>query len=428
MAPPDSHPLSMRVGSNVRRAPFVDQTLWLPAERLVARNQSTRESADMRILHLTDSLGPGGRERQIVELLRGLFAHRDIESFVAVTGEDEVRYQIDREHAQVIQLVRRGKRDLRLFKDLYELASNLKIDIVHSWSSMCSIYAAPVAKLCGTAFVNGFVREAPPHMALWNKNYLRGKLTIPFSDIVVANSRAGLAAYHIPERKGLCIYNGFNPERLVNLTNEAELRSILGITTCHIVGMIANFTPRKDYPTYVEMACRICHLRDDVTFVAVGTGETLSQVRDSVPPEHSPRIKFLGRRKDVESIANLFTVGVLVSNSGEGFSNAITECMALGKPIVATKDGGNPELVLEGQTGFLVPRHDAEALTDRVLKLLNNRGLANKFGVEGRRRIETEFSLDAMTNAYLSLYRRVANRRAAATSNVGVEVHHKHGR
>jgi glycosyltransferase involved in cell wall biosynthesis len=379
----------------------------------------------MRILHLTERLGPGGKERQIVELLRGLFAHRDIKSFVAVTEEDEVRFEIDREHAQVIQLVRRGKRDLRLFKSLYELVSDLKIDIIHSWGSMCSVYAAPVAKLCGAAFVNGFVRDAPPHITRWNKNYLMGKLTIPFSDIVVANSRAGLAAYQIPERKGLCIYNGFNPERVFNLTDEAELRGILGITTPQIVGMVANFTPRKDYAAFVEMACRICHLRDDVTFVAVGAGETLSQVRDSVPPEYSPRIKFLGRRKDVESIANLFTVGVLVSNSGEGFSNAITECMALGKPIVATKDGGNPELVLEGQTGFLVPCHDVGVLTDRVLKLLNNRGLANEFGMKGRRRIETSFSLDAMTNAYLSLYRRVANRRARATSNLGVEVCHK---
>jgi glycosyltransferase involved in cell wall biosynthesis len=371
----------------------------------------------MRILHLTESLGRAGKERQIVELLRGLFAHRDIESFVAITDEEEVRYEIDPGHAQVIQLVRRGKRDLRLFKSLYELVSNLKIDIVHSWSPMCSVYAAPVAKLCGTAFVNGFVRDAPPHMKLWNKHYLMGKLTIPFSDIVVANSRAGLAAYHIPERKGLWIYNGFNPARVLNLTDEAELRGMLGITTPYIVGMVANFTPRKDHATFVEMACRICHLRDDVTFLAVGTGETLRRVRDGVPPEHWPRIKFLGQRKDIESVANLFTVGVLASNSrlhGEGISNAITECMALGKPIVATNDGGTPELVLEGQTGFLVPSNDVGVLTDRVLKLLNSRGLANQFGMEGRRRIETAFSLDTMTNAYLCLYRRVADRRARA--------------
>jgi len=369
----------------------------------------------MRILHLTERLGPGGKERQIVELLRGLSADRDIKSFVAITDEEKVRYEIDREHAEIIQLVRKRRRDLRLFKSLHELVSNLRIDIVHSWSPMCSVYAAPIAKLCGCAFVNGFVRDAPPHLSRWNKDYLMGKLTVPFSDIVVANSRAGLAAYQIPERKGLCIYNGFDPERVSKLTDEAELRSILGITTPHVVGMVANFTPRKDYATFVEMACRICRLRDDVTFLAVGTGETLQRVRDSVPPEHSLRVKFLGQREDVESIANLFTVGVLATNSrlhGEGISNALMECMALGKPIVATDEGGTPELVLEGQTGFLVPSHDAGVLTDRVLKLLNNAELANEFGTEGRRRIETAFSLDAMTNAYLCLYRGVADRRS----------------
>jgi len=372
----------------------------------------------MRILHFTECIGRGGKERQIVELLGGLSPHRDIESFVAVTYEEDDQFEIDSEHAQYIPLIRKGRRDLRLFKSLYDLTSSLKIDIVHSWGSICSIYAAPVAKLCGAAFVNGFVRDAPSHMRPWNKNYLMGKLTIPFSDVVVANSRAGLAAYRIPERKGLWIYNGFNPARVLNLTDEAELRSMLGITSPHIVGMVANFRPEKDYATFVEMACRICRLRDDVAFLAVGTGEMLPRVRDSVPPEHSPRIKFLGQRKDIESIANLFTVGVLATNSrlhGEGISNAITECMALGKPIVATNDGGTAELVLEGQTGFLVPSHDAGVLTDRVLRLINDRALASQFGIEGRRRVETAFSLDAMCTAYLCLYRRVAHGTARAT-------------
>lgn len=372
----------------------------------------------MRILHVIERLAPGGKERQVVELLKGLAAHRDVRSFVAVVDKDEVNLEIDREHAEVIQLNRRGKKDWRLFKTLYELVSDLKIDIIHSWGSMSSVYATPVAKVCGTAFVNGFVRDAPSHMSLWRKGYLRVKLTIPFSDVVVANSRAGLAAYGIPERKGLCIYNGFSPERVSGLKDKTELRSTLEIVTPHIVGMVANFTPRKDYETFVEMARRVCDLRDDVTFLAIGSGETLQRVRDSIPTEHSLRIKLLGRRHDVESIANLFTVGVLTTNSrlhGEGISNAITECMALGKPVVATNDGGTSELVLDGQTGYLVPSHDVGALTDRVLELLGNAELADQLGAAGRRRVETEFSLDAMCSAYLCLYRNLAVRRARAT-------------
>ena len=119
----------------------------------------------MRVLHFIECIGRGGKERQIVELLRGLFPHRDIESFVAVTYEEHDQYEIDSQHAQYIPLLRKGRRDLRLFKSLYDLTSNLKIDIVHSWGSICSIYAAPVAKLCGAAFVNGFVRDAPHNFA-----------------------------------------------------------------------------------------------------------------------------------------------------------------------------------------------------------------------------------------------------------------------
>ena len=128
----------------------------------------------MRILHVIENLGAGGKERQIVEMLGRLFPHRDIKSFVAVMSEP-VRYEIDGEHVQIIPLVRKSRTDLRPFKRLYELASDLKIDIVHSWGPMCSIYAAPVAKLCSLAFVNGFVRDAPPHMTLRNKTLFKGQ-------------------------------------------------------------------------------------------------------------------------------------------------------------------------------------------------------------------------------------------------------------
>jgi hypothetical protein len=80
----------------------------------------------MRILHVTETLGSGGRERQIVELLRGLFPHRDIKSFVAVMAKDDSQYEIDREYAQIIPLLRKYRRDLRPFQRLYELASSTR--------------------------------------------------------------------------------------------------------------------------------------------------------------------------------------------------------------------------------------------------------------------------------------------------------------
>src|SRR5437899_1261133 len=81
-------------------------------------------TSGMRILHVTESLGQGGKERQIAELLSGLLPHRDIKSFVAVMSEEDFRYEIDSERVQIIPVVRKSRRDCRPFKRLYELASN----------------------------------------------------------------------------------------------------------------------------------------------------------------------------------------------------------------------------------------------------------------------------------------------------------------
>lgn len=83
---------------------------------------------------------------------------------------------------------------------------------------------------------------------------------------------------------------------------------------------------------------------------------------------------------------------------------AILEAMVAGKPVVATRVGGNPELVIDGETGFLVPEKDSQALAARVLTLLTNSPQAALLGEQGQRRAEAQFSLRAMVSAYQSLY------------------------
>lgn len=83
---------------------------------------------------------------------------------------------------------------------------------------------------------------------------------------------------------------------------------------------------------------------------------------------------------------------------------AILEAMIAGKPVVATRVGGNPELVLDGETGFLVPPRDGKALASSLVTLLTNRQQAARFGEKGKRRAEGQFSLQTMVRAYQSLY------------------------
>ncbi len=364
----------------------------------------------IRVLHIIDSLVAGGKERQFVELLKGLEARSDV-SCEAVVMSDVIEYPEFRSLKSVCHTVlRRSRYDPTVFGRLFSLVRDFRPHIVHSWNSMCSIYAAPVARLLGAKFINGAVRDAPPRFSLANTDILRVAALTPFAHAVVGNSRAGLAAYKVPQAKAVCIYNGFDSQRLAGIDPPSSVCARLGIHTSHVVGMVASFAPRKDYATYLTAAARILHQRRDVTFLAVGDGEARARIATDMAVVENPRIMILGRRNDVEAIVNALSVGVLTSNAGlhgEGISNTIMEYMALGKPVIATNCGGTSELVQEGRTGFLIANRDVNALTARIVQLLDDDGLRDRLGENGRRRISENFSLELASAEYVELYRRL---------------------
>jgi glycosyltransferase involved in cell wall biosynthesis len=384
----------------------------------------------MRVLHIIDSLVGGGKERQFVELLKALKLAPDVEPY-AVVMSDVIEYdEFHTAGVQITVLPRRKRYDLSIFSRLHAVMRSFRPDIVQSWNSMCSVYAAPLAKLSGAKFIDGFVRAAADNRDMRDPDYFRSRLTLPLTDLVVANSRAGLRAYSIPPRQGVCIYNGFDPARIGNLIDPQTVRRSLGVETPHVVGMVASFSYFKDYDTYFSAAEQICAQRDDVTFIAIGAGPRFADYQARYPEAKFPRILLLGRRPDVESIVNILSIGVLTSNTdthGEGISNAIMEYMALGKPTVATDCGGNNELIVEGETGYLIAGRDVGGLSNRVGRLLGDAVLTRALGEAGRRRIADAFGLERMTADYVALYRDlVASRRSAMRSESGPAklIHH----
>jgi glycosyltransferase involved in cell wall biosynthesis len=122
---------------------------------------------------------------------------------------------------------------------------------------------------------------------------------------------------------------------------------------------------------------------------------------------NSKRIIFTGIRNDVESIVTIFDIGILLTDlekHGEGISNSIMEYMALGKPVIATDGGGTKELVIDGETGFLIPQKSPKLLAEKIDYLLNNEPLRKRLGTKGKERIQKEFSLDKMVSEHIKLY------------------------
>jgi len=366
----------------------------------------------MKVLHIIDSLQLGGKERRLVELLRGLENHNHILKDLVVMSNHIHFTNIHESSTKIHFLLRETKHDVKIFTKLYHLCKKLKPDIIHSWESMCSFYAAPIAKLLGIPFINGMITIAPSKVKRFGQSWIRSKLTFPLSKIILSNSIEGLKSFNAPKQKGYCIPNGFNFLRLDNLDTKEIVREKFHMNTANVVGMVAVFSKKKDYETYLRAAMMVLDKRDDVTFLAVGAGNNIDNYKKMVKPEYQDKIKFLGNQRDVESIINIFDVGVLTTNQGaygEGISNSVMEYMALAKPVIATNGGGTSEIVIDGITGFLIEPHLTEMLSQKVEYLLNNKDAAATMGKVGRERILTEFGLERMTDDFIELYEKCLN-------------------
>ncbi|MEM9719085.1 MAG: glycosyltransferase [Bacteroidota bacterium] len=363
----------------------------------------------MKILLITDSLGKGGKERQILELLKGLQHYPKIDLNLAIFSK-EIGFPMIYEMGVPLHILeRKPKKDPRVFWRFYKLCQLLKPDLIHSWGSMPTIYALPTAKKLGIKLINAMIQDAPPQMSLLDSRRFRSWLTMPFSDQVVGNSLAGLKSYRAPESKSFCMYNGFDLDRAKPHIPEEEIREKFNIQTPYIVGMVGAFADRKDYFTYIESAKIILQKRKDISFLAIGEGKNRSLCEARVPQELRKYILFTGLQDEVESLVNTFTVGILATNKrvhGEGIANVIMEYMAMGKPVIATDAGGTREIVLHGENGYLIEDQDSQQLAGYILELVDHPEQADRLGQNGKSLLENTFNMEKMVDEHVKLYEK----------------------
>jgi len=173
-----------------------------------------------------------------------------------------------------------------------------------------------------------------------------------------------------------------------------------------LVAVIGNLWPVKGHRTLVEAVALLPADLRAVQFICAGEGPEkeylLSRIAQLGLHE---RVHLIGHRLDVPAVLSRAVAACLCS-SAEGLSNALMEAMAARLPLVATRVGGNPELVREGENGFLVPYRDARALADKLTALLRHPEQARAMGLRGRQKVESELSMDRMADGHGALYRR----------------------
>lgn len=239
------------------------------------------------------------------------------------------------------------------------------------------------------------------------------RTTRRFPDRIICVSRG--VERHVLRRERLdtdrlrVIYNGVARPRAVAAAELAAARRDVGLDPDRpVVGMVANLNrPVKGADTFVETAVRVLREEPETRFLLVGGSGESTGVRGRVDELGiSGAVHFAGFRDDVGPFYALMDISILTSLS-EGLSITLLESMSRGLPIVATSVGGNPEVVVDGITGYLVPPRDPGEMAERIVALLRDPALRDRMGRQARQRYEAEFSLDRTARAYTKLFERL---------------------
>jgi glycosyltransferase involved in cell wall biosynthesis len=190
-------------------------------------------------------------------------------------------------------------------------------------------------------------------------------------------------------------------------TSTSTMRSGFPEGSAFTIGTVGRLSWEKDQQALLEAFGLLKKQVDNACLLIVGDGALRGDLeRAAEDLGIANDVQFLGYRDDVPSIMAALDVFVLPSLE-EGISLTLLEAMAASRPIVATDVGGNPEVVVDGETGILVPSEDVAALAGAIIKLYGDKELRGKMGAAGRKRVEEHFSLNAMVDAYMALYSSV---------------------
>jgi glycosyltransferase involved in cell wall biosynthesis len=250
----------------------------------------------------------------------------------------------------------------------------------------------------------------------WGKHeysWLRMTRGLPDRIICVSDAvkRTVMEREHVDEGRIVVIRNGV--ETLLAAREETtEIRKELGLEEDHlVVGMVANFNRSvKGVSRFLDAVPEIVRTVPSARFLLLGRGKEEKTLREKARDMGiEPYILFAGYRKDIHRCYAIMDVSALTSFS-EGLSITILESMRCGIPVVATRVGGNPEVVVDGVTGYLVPPGDVAAFASRTVELLLDKDLRRRMGEEGRRRVERHFRLQDVAHRYEDIYERLLSR------------------
>lgn len=378
----------------------------------------------IKVLYITTLFGKmGGAERNLYDIVTNIdrerfapyiFCLKGGELVGEVTARGVFARELQMEKIFSLDAVRKGI-------DLFRFIRKEGIKVIVTYHHDADIWGGVVAMLAKVPVVISNRRDLGYQLErshIWLYRLLNRLYTgiISVSDAV---KDAVVQREWAPANKITTLHNGLDFTGYQPTPSTDEIRAYresLGINPDRVViGMVAAFRPVKGHIYLVKAVAEVVRKYPNIQLVVVGYKDTeyyqevAKLIRNLGMEDH---VICLGDRKDIPRLLFTFDIFALPSES-EGFSNALIEAMAAGRPTVATHTGGNAEAVIDGITGFLVPPKDHTALAEAIVKLLENPVLRDSMGQEGQRRVAEVFTLGAMLAKTEDFYDYLLIREAA---------------
>lgn len=370
------------------------------------------------VAHVIHRLAVGGLENGVVNLINHMPPERYRHAIVCLTEFTNFRDRLHKHDIPVIALHRRDGHDWRSYLRMWTILRSWKPAIVHTRNLpaleylMVAALAGPAKRVHGEHGRDMYDLDgSSPKYRLFRRAL--APVVHRFTAVSLDLSKWLIEAVGVHPTRVVQIYNGVNIDKFRPRTGIRPNLGPAGFMSpgCLVVGTVGRLQAVKDQVTlvraFVLLVQKHPEWRDVLRLLIVGDGplrdEAVSLLRGA---GMEPLAWLPGERSDVPELLQCLDLFVLPSRA-EGISNTMLEAMASGLPVIATRVGGNSELVLEGKTGMLVPPADPEALANAMGEYIQDRSLILTHGSAARMRVERQFSMDSMVRGYLDVYDQV---------------------
>lgn len=379
------------------------------------------------VVHVIHRLATGGMENGLVNIINRTPPERYRHAVVCLTDAGPFAERIARDDVSIVSLNRSPGHSFKLYWRLWAALHRLRPNIVHTRNLAALEGQIAAVFICGARRVHGeHGRDVFDLHGTSRKYNLLRRAIRPLVQTYIAVSR-DLAGWLVrtvgaPPDRVSQIYNGVARDIFFPRHGERPDLTPLGFLPSNalVVGTVGRLAEVKDQATLVRGFASVLRgkpeWRQRLRLVIVGDGPLRSKLESCVRDEGVEDMVWLaGERSDVPDMLRMIDLFVLPS-LGEGISNTMLEAMASGLPLIATRVGGNPELVDEGVNGLLVPARDPDALARAIGVYAGDEVRLHRHGMAGFTKVTECFGWDQCVESYLGVYDKLLGRVKLAES------------